>query len=228
MVPAGAKAPGFMIHTGDITQNSKPAEFDTAAQVIKSAKVSEVFYVPGEHDFIDDGAQYKQRLGKGTIGNGWYSYNHKGVHFVGLNNCVQVDAMSNMGDDQLAWLKLSKADVQTLSMLGKSAGGSEATLAGAGDAARGKVMFEKRCTGCHTMEADREGPRLAGVFGRKAGSVAEFTYSAELKNSGLTWNDATLEKWLSDPDLLVPDNNMNFSVPKAEERRDLIVYLRQF
>jgi 3',5'-cyclic-AMP phosphodiesterase len=105
IVPAGAKAPDFMIHTGDITQNSKPSEFDTAAQVIKGAKVGEVFYVPGEHDFTDDGEQYKQRFGKGSSGNGWYSYNHKGVHFVGLNNCVQVDAMGNMGDDQLAWLK---------------------------------------------------------------------------------------------------------------------------
>jgi 3',5'-cyclic-AMP phosphodiesterase len=104
LVPAGMKAPDFMLHTGDITQNSKAAEFDTASQVIKSFK-SEVFYVPGEHDFIDDGTQYKQRFGKGTVGNGWYSYNHKGVHFVGLNNCVQVDAMGNMGDDQLKWLK---------------------------------------------------------------------------------------------------------------------------
>jgi 3',5'-cyclic-AMP phosphodiesterase len=104
MVPAGMKVPDFMIHTGDITQNSKAAEFDTASQIIKGFK-SEVFYVPGEHDFIDDGEQYKQRFGKGTIGNGWYSYNHKGVHFVGLNNCVQVDAMGNMGDDQLKWLK---------------------------------------------------------------------------------------------------------------------------
>jgi 3',5'-cyclic AMP phosphodiesterase CpdA len=104
MVPAGMKAPDFMIHTGDITQNSKAAEFDTASQVIKGFK-GEVFYVPGKHDFIDDGEQYKQRFGKGTVGNGWYSYNHKGVHFVGLNNCVQVDAMGNMGADQLAWLK---------------------------------------------------------------------------------------------------------------------------
>jgi Icc protein len=104
LVPAGMKAPDFMIHTGDITQNSKAAEFDTASQVIKSFK-SEIFYVPGEHDYIDDGEQYKQRFGKGTIGNGWYSYNHKGVHFVGLNNCVQVDAMGNLGSEQLAWLK---------------------------------------------------------------------------------------------------------------------------
>src|ERR1700723_1474518 len=106
VVPTGMKGPDFMIHTGDITQNSKAAEFATAAQVIKGAKVSEVFYVPGEHDFsLDDGALYKQRFGKGTVGNGWYSYNHKGVHFVGLNNCVQVDAMGNLGAEQLAWLK---------------------------------------------------------------------------------------------------------------------------
>src|SRR5271168_224222 len=104
--------------------------------------------------------------------------------------------------------KLSKADVQTLSMLGKSAAGSEATLAGDGNAAQGKAVFEKRCTGCHAMEADREGPRLAGVFGRKAGGVPGFTYSTGLKNSGLTWNDATLERWLTDPDMVVPDNNM--------------------
>jgi len=123
--------------------------------------------------------------------------------------------------------KLSAADVQTLSMLGKSTGGSEAALAGDGDAVRGKAVVEKRCTGCHAMEVDREGPRLAGVYGRKAGSVAGFTYSAGLKNLGVTWNDAMLEKWLSDPDMMVPDNNMSFSVPKAEERRDLIAYLKR-
>jgi cytochrome c len=123
--------------------------------------------------------------------------------------------------------QLSKTDVQALSMLGKNAGGSEAALDGVGDAVHGKTVFEKRCTGCHAMDADREGPRLRGVFGRKAGSVEGFTYSAGLKGSGITWTDATLEKWLSDPDLVVKDNNMSFSVPKAEERRDLIAYLKQ-
>src|SRR6201994_3965252 len=90
IVPPGMKPPDFMIHTGDITQNSKAAEFDTAVQVIKSAKVGQVFYVPGEHDFsLDDGALYKQRFGKGTLGNGWYSYKQKGVHFVGPTNTCQ-------------------------------------------------------------------------------------------------------------------------------------------
>jgi cytochrome c len=123
--------------------------------------------------------------------------------------------------------KLSHDEVHTLSMMGKSGGGSEAALAGDGDAARGKAVFEKRCTGCHAMEADREGPRLAGVYGRKAGSVAGFAYSPGLKDSGIMWTDATLERWLSDPDLVVKDNNMSIGVPKAEERRDLIAYLKQ-
>jgi len=123
--------------------------------------------------------------------------------------------------------KLSSNDVQALATLGRRAGGSETALAGPGDPTRGKAVFEKRCTGCHALDVDREGPRLAGVYGRKAGSVAGFTYSAGLKKSGLTWDEATLEKWLSDPDLMVTDNNMSFSVPKATERQDLIEYLKQ-
>jgi cytochrome c len=123
--------------------------------------------------------------------------------------------------------KLSSADVESLSTLGKGSGGSEAALTGEGDAVHGKVVFEKRCTGCHAMAADREGPRLAGVFGRKAGSIAGYSYSRKLKNSGITWNEAALEKWLSDPDLMVPGNNMGFNTPKAADRRDLIAFLMQ-
>src|SRR5258708_7928154 len=110
LAPAGMKAPEFMLHTGDITQNSKAAEVDTASEAIKGFK-SEVFYVPGEHDFIDDGVQYKQRFGKGTAGNGWDSYNHKGVQFVCLYNFLQLDAMGNMGGNQLAWLKSDLAGI---------------------------------------------------------------------------------------------------------------------
>jgi cytochrome c len=123
--------------------------------------------------------------------------------------------------------KLSQADVQALSALGQTSSGSEAALGGAGDPVHGKAVFQKRCTGCHAMDADREGPRLSGVYGRKAGSIAGFTYSKGLKNSGMTWTDANLEKWLSDPDVMIPDNNMSFSVPRAEERRDLIAFLKQ-
>ena len=100
-------------------------------------------------------------------------------------------------------------------------------MLGPGNAAHGQVVFDKRCTGCHAMDSDREGPRLAGVFGRRAGSVPGFSYSDGLKGSGLTWTDTTLERWLSGPDMVVPDTKMDFYVPKAEERRDLIAYFKQ-
>jgi len=105
--------PDLLLHTGDISHSSKPAEFDTAQQLIKGVKVGEAFYVPGEHDIAtDDGAMYHERFGAGSQGRGWYSFTHKGVHFIGLNNCQQIDAMGKMGDDQLAWLK---ADLASLS-----------------------------------------------------------------------------------------------------------------
>ena len=96
----------LLLHTGDITHSSKPAEFDTAQQIVSGAKAGEMFYVPGEHDTAsDDGALYLERFGKGTMGTGWYSFAHKGVHFVGLNNSQQIDKMGMLGADQLAWLK---------------------------------------------------------------------------------------------------------------------------
>jgi cytochrome c len=123
--------------------------------------------------------------------------------------------------------RLSASDIQTLAKLTEGAGQNEPGSAGNGDPESGKNLFQKRCTGCHALNADREGPRLAGVFGRKAGSVPGFAYSSGLKKLSLTWTDENLEKWLSDPDVMVPDNNMSFRVPKADERRDLIAFLRQ-
>jgi len=77
------------------------------------------------------------------------------------------------------------------------------------------------------MGGHREGPRLDGVFGRKAGSVAGFDYSAGLRNSGITWSDVTLERWLRGPDDVVPDTKVDFYVPKAQERSDLIAYFER-
>ena len=96
-----------MIHTGDITHLSKPDEFDNADQVIGEAKL-DVHYVPGEHDFIDEGRgkAYLARYGKGTKGSGWYSFDDHGVHFIGLVNVVDLKAggLGRLGADQLAWL----------------------------------------------------------------------------------------------------------------------------
>ena len=101
-------APDFLIHTGDLTHLSKPEEFDTLQQVLIGAKVGQVFYVPGEHDMLtDDGRQYLDRYGKGTQGQGWFSFDHKGVHFIGLVNVVNLKAggLGNLGDAQLEWLE---------------------------------------------------------------------------------------------------------------------------
>ena len=105
-IDAMPAAPDFMLHTGDITQSAKASEFDTAQQIIRGSRVKDVHYVPGEHDTAtDDGAVYRERFGKGTLGTGWYSFDHKGVHFIGLNNSLQVDAMGGLGAEQLNWMK---------------------------------------------------------------------------------------------------------------------------
>jgi cytochrome c len=101
------------------------------------------------------------------------------------------------------------------------------SVAQAGDATRGKLVFEKRCTGCHAMDADREGPRLRTVYGRKAASVEGFDYSKALLRSGITWTPEMLDQWLTDPDALLPGNNMSFATPKATDRRDLVAYFEQ-
>jgi len=99
------RPPDFMIHTGDLTHSSKPAEFDTMDQVLTGAK-RQIFYVPGEHDTsVDDGKSYLERYGKDSSGNGWYSFDHKGVHFIGLVNVVQLEGMGKLGQAQLDWLK---------------------------------------------------------------------------------------------------------------------------
>ena len=98
-----------------------------------------------------------------------------------------------------------------------------------GDAQRGAQVF-RACTACHSLEANRNltGPSLAGVFGRKAGSLASFVrYSAALKRSGITWDERTLDAWLRDPQALVPGNTMSFrGLPEAKSRAELIAYLK--
>ncbi len=100
------QSPDFIIHTGDLSHLSKPAEYDTMDQVLKGAKQKQVHYVPGEHDTaIDDGKQYLERYGKGTQGRGWYSFDQKGVHFVGLVNVRALEGLGKLGADQLEWLE---------------------------------------------------------------------------------------------------------------------------
>jgi 3',5'-cyclic-AMP phosphodiesterase len=100
--------PEFMLHTGDISHLSKPEEFDTVDQILKSARAKDVFFVPGEHDVLDDdGKQYLDRYGKGGKGAGWYSFDKKGAHFIGLVNVLNLKAggLGTLGAEQLAWLQ---------------------------------------------------------------------------------------------------------------------------
>jgi 3',5'-cyclic AMP phosphodiesterase CpdA len=98
--------PDFIIHTGDLSHTSKPGEYDTLDQVLKGAKPKQAFFVPGEHDTsIDDGKQYLERYGKDAKGRGWYSFNHKDVHFVGLSNVAALEGLGKLGTDQLEWLE---------------------------------------------------------------------------------------------------------------------------
>jgi 3',5'-cyclic-AMP phosphodiesterase len=105
----------FMLHTGDLSHLSKPEEFDTVEQTLKSTRAGQVFYVPGEHDvFNDNGKYYLDRYGKGTVGQGWRSFDYHGVHFIGLVNVLNLKAggLGTLGQEQLDWLK---KDVASLS-----------------------------------------------------------------------------------------------------------------
>ncbi|HVN01399.1 MAG TPA: metallophosphoesterase [Caulobacteraceae bacterium] len=106
------RKPDFIIHTGDVSQLSKDEQFDDADQIIKEAGVP-VFHVPGEHDVLDEGQgkAFLERYGKGTKGSGWFSFDHAGVHFVGLINVVDLKAggLGSLGAEQLAWLKADLA-----------------------------------------------------------------------------------------------------------------------
>jgi cytochrome c len=90
----------------------------------------------------------------------------------------------------------------------------------------GKDLFERRCTGCHATDRDKEGPRLRGVYGRRSGSVPSFNYSDALRNEEIIWEAETLDRWLTDPEKLVPGNDMAFQVVNPAERKEIIRYLQ--
>jgi cytochrome c len=95
-----------------------------------------------------------------------------------------------------------------------------------GDAERGKTLYQG-CLGCHAIDENDLGPRHRGVVGRRAGSIQDYAYSMALKNSALTWDEATLDRWLSNPSALVPGTKMFFKVDDAQSRADIIAYLKQ-
>jgi 3',5'-cyclic-AMP phosphodiesterase len=103
-----SQPPAFVLHTGDLSHLSKASEFDTLDQTLKSIHTEKILYVPGEHDVLNDnGEQYRERYGKGSLGDGWYSFDQKGVHFIGLVNVMNLKAggLGSLGKEQLEWLE---------------------------------------------------------------------------------------------------------------------------
>ena len=97
----------------------------------------------------------------------------------------------------------------------------------AGDATAGLALYQSRCSACHSLDHNGVGPAHRGVFGRSAAQAPGFDYSDALKASRLVWNEETLDRWLADPEKLVPGQRMGVNVPDPKERSDLIAYLKQ-
>jgi cytochrome c len=104
--------------------------------------------------------------------------------------------------------------------------GHSAPSFAAGDADHGATVY-RQCMICHSLDKNGIGPRHRGVFGRKAGSVADYAYSAALKASNIVWNETTLDRWLTSPQAVVPGTKMMFSVGDAQDRADVIAFLKE-
>lgn len=107
-INALAVPPAFIVHTGDLTHLAKPEQFDTVAQVMKGAKAGHTFFIPGEHDTLgDDGREYFSRFGRGSSGKGWYSFDYRGAHFIGLVNVLDFrpGGLGRLGQEQVEWLE---------------------------------------------------------------------------------------------------------------------------
>jgi len=98
--------------------------------------------------------------------------------------------------------------------------------AAAGDATRGKALYQG-CAACHAIDENDVGPRHRGVVGRRAGTLTDYNYSPALKASGLTWDAATLDRWLVNPSALVPGTKMFFRIDDPQSRADIIAYLKE-
>lgn len=97
----------------------------------------------------------------------------------------------------------------------------------AGNAVRGQQLYESRCVGCHSVDQNRVGPAHQGVFGRRAGRVVGYDYSAALKASRVVWSEKTLNAWLANPERMIPGQKMGYRVTEAADRADLIAYLKE-
>ena len=123
----------------------------------------------------------------------------------------------------LRWVSLGASGaLASLAALAQAAPASVAE----GDAARGKTLYQA-CAACHSIDENDIGPKHRGVFGRHAGTVADYAYSPALKRSNITWDAAALDRWLTNPSAMVPGTKMFFKIDDPQARADLIAYLKQ-
>lgn len=140
---------------------------------------------------------------------------------------VNKSVFHGISPERLLGLALAMFSLVVIVILPRSSAVALAGQADTGDAKRGQELFQRRCTSCHNLDSEKEGPRLRGVFGRKVATVPSFNYSDALKNARLVWDADSLDKWLTDTDKFIPDNDMNLSLKKPDERADIIAYLKQ-
>jgi cytochrome c len=95
------------------------------------------------------------------------------------------------------------------------------------DPIKGKELYQIRCAACHSLDFNGLGPSHRGVYGRQAGKVANYNYSSALKSSTVVWNEASLDRWLIDPEAFIPGQKMGLNLPDASERKDVIAYIKQ-
>lgn len=107
-----------------------------------------------------------------------------------------------------------------------SASAAAQSAEASGDAARGETVYRERCAACHSLDANRVGPAHRGVYGRRAGAAPGYAYSKALRESGVVWNEETLDRWLQNPEAFIPGQRMNYRLSDAELRGDVIAYLR--
>ena len=105
--------------------------------------------------------------------------------------------------------------------------GLHASANAASDAVKGQALYKIMCVACHSIDYNGVGPAHKGLFGRKAGTRPDYVYSPAVKASSIVWSAKTLDKWLANPEKLIPGQKMGFMVPAAKDRADLIAYLKK-
>jgi cytochrome c len=115
--------------------------------------------------------------------------------------------------------------ISSLLLMTTSFAMAQSSATAAGNALKGKEIYDARCSACHSVDDNRVGPMHLGVFGRKAGGVKSYRYSDALSKSKVIWSRETLTALLTDPEMLIPGQRMGYAMDNAQDREDVVAYL---